>query len=327
MPFCFPYRPRLRLAALTLLALVGCSAFESQADNFPDAGPNGPDSTYAGVGQGIPFGEFALTPDQFRPPYTSAVVPVTRSSVASVLRAAQDHKLRLILNLAGGASHYTNSDGTFNFELWKAQVATYRDVDFSPYVTEGLVLAHFLIDEPGAALTWGGRPVSRAQIEEMANYSKSIWPSLPTTVRASAEWLRQGDTTYASLDIAWAQWAGPGHGGGAGLTPEEFRDKNVARAKELQLGLIFGLNLLDGGDGSSGITGTEPGWWQMSPPELTHAGTVLAGAPYACALLSWRYHAPFESRPDIREALDSVARLAATRGGTSCTRRGADSTP
>src|SRR3954452_11910841 len=86
MPFCFPYRPWSRLAALTVLALVGCSAFESQADNFPDAGPNGPDSTYAGVGQGIPFGEFALTPDQFRPPYTGAVGPVTRSNVASVVR-------------------------------------------------------------------------------------------------------------------------------------------------------------------------------------------------------------------------------------------------
>src|SRR3954447_5339143 len=166
MPFCFPCQLRSGLAALTLFALVGCSAFESQADNFPDAGPNGPDSTYAGVGQGIPFGEFALTPDQFRPPYTSAVVPVSRSSVASVLRAAQNGKLRLVLNLAGGASHYTNSDGTFNLELWKARIDTYRDVDFGPYVTEGLVLAHYLIDEPGASQTWGGRTVSRAQIEE-----------------------------------------------------------------------------------------------------------------------------------------------------------------
>src|SRR3954447_26756713 len=106
MPFCFPYRPRLRLAALTLLALVGCSAFESQADNFPDAGPNGPDSTYAGVGQGIPFGEFALTPGQFRPPYTSAAGPFPRSCVAWVLRAARDNRLRLVLNWGGGGSHY-----------------------------------------------------------------------------------------------------------------------------------------------------------------------------------------------------------------------------
>ena len=83
------------------------------------------------------------------------------------------------------------------------------------------------------------------------------------------------------------------------------------------------MNYLNGGDGSSGIPGTElhPELWQMSAAELAHVGTVLAGAPYACALLSWRHHAPFESRADIRAALDSVARVAAVRGGTLCTRR------
>lgn len=328
MSFCFPRAPRSRLAVLVLAALIGCTAFESQVDEFPDAGPDGPDSSYAGVGQGIPFGEFGLEPEQFRPPYTGAVVLVSRSSVASVLRAAQERKLRLVLNLAGGGRHYSNPDGTFNLELWKARIDTYRDVDFSPYVTEGLVLAHFLLDEPGAIGTWGGRPVSRAEIEEMARYSESIWPALPTAVRATAEWLGRGDTTYTSLDIAWAQWAGP-YRGGMGLTPEQFRDENVARAKELELGLIFGMNYLNGGDGSSGIPGTElhPELWQMSAAELAHVGTVLTGAPYACALLSWRHHVTFESRPEVRAALDSVARVAAGRGGTSCTRRGTVAAP
>jgi hypothetical protein len=329
MSFYFPRAPRRRAAVLASVALIGCTAFESQVDEFPDAGPHGPDSTYAGVGQGIPFGEFGLSLEQFRPPYTGAVVLVSRSSVASVLRAAQDRKLRLVLNLAGGGRHSRNPDGTFNLELWKARIDTYRDVDFSPYVTEGLVLAHYLLDEPGASRTWGGRPLSRAEIEEMARYSKSIWPALPTTVRATAEWLGRGDTTYTSLDIAWAQWAGPHHGGGAGLTPEQFRDQNVARAKELELGLIFGMNYLNGGDGSSGVPGTDlhPEWWQMSAAELAHVGTVLAGAPYACALLSWRHHATFEGRPEVRAALDSVARVAAGRGGTSCLRRGTVSAP
>jgi hypothetical protein len=324
MSFCFRRAPWLRLPLLTVAALLGCAAFESRADEFPDAGPNGPDSTYAGVGQGVPFGEFGLEPQQFRPPYTGAVVLVSRSSVASVLRAAQAGKLRLVLNLAGGGRHYSNPDGTFNLELWKARIDTYRDVDFSPYVTEGLVLAHFLLDEPGATGTWGGRPVSRADIEEMARYSEFIWPALPTAVRATADWLGRGDTTYASLDIAWAQWSGPYRGAGTGLTPEEFRDGNVAWAKRLELGLVFGMNYLNGGDGSSGIPGTElhPELWQMSGAEVAHVGTVLSGAPYACALLSWRHDAAFESRPEVRAALDSVARVAAARGGTSCMRRG-----
>jgi hypothetical protein len=249
------------------------------------------------------------------------VLPVSRSTVGSVLKAARAGKLRLVLNLAGSGDHYRNPDGSFNLELWKSRIDAYRDVDFSPYVTEGLILAHFLMDEPGALQTWGGRPVSRADIEEMARYSKSIWPTLPTAVRSPPGYLLAGDTTYPSLDIAWAQWAGPMHGASRGLTPDRFRDQNVAQAKQLGLGLIFGMNYLDGGDGSSGIPGVSAdGWWQMSAQEMVTVGTLLASAPYACGFLSWRHEPGFESRPDVRAALDSVARVAATRGGTSCLR-------
>jgi hypothetical protein len=317
------------LASLASIFCLACSVLGSVDNDFPDAGPNGPDSLFAGIGQGIPFGEFDLPAGQFRSPYTGAVVTVRRDNVAGFLRAAQAGKLRLVLNLAGANRHYTNPDGTFNLALWKARIDTYRDVDFGPYVTEGLVLAHLLIDEPGAAGTWGGQPVSRADIEEMARYSKSIWPSLPTAVRAVPAWLGMGDTTYQNLDIAWAQWAGPLHGSGAGLTPEEYRDQNVALAKRLKLGLIFGVNYLNGGDGSSGVPGTaaHPAWWQMSTAELVHVGTVLAETPYSCAFLSWHYEPGFVGRPDVQAALDSVALVAATRGGTSCVRHDSTASP
>jgi hypothetical protein len=313
---------KLGLAVLASILCLACSVFEGQDNEFPDAGPNGPDSLYAGIGQGIPFGEFDLPTGEFRSPYTGAVLAVRRSNVASILRAAQSGRLRLVLNLAGAGRHYTNPDGTFNLALWKSRIDLYRDVDFAPYVTEGLVLAHFLIDEPGAAATWGEQPVSRADIEEMARYSKSIWPTLPTTVRAPPGWLLAGDTTYQDLDIAWAQWAGPLHGAGTGLTPEQFRDKNVALAKHLGLGLVFGMNYLNGGDGSSGMPGTSsnPPWWQMSTAELVSVGTLLVQAPYSCAFLSWHYAPEYVSRPDVRAALDSIAAVAATRGGTSCLR-------
>jgi hypothetical protein len=320
MSFCARAALRVTRAALPVI-LAGCTVFESPISEFPDAGPDGPDSLYAGVGRGIPFGEFGRPPELFRAPVSGAVLPVSRAGVGAVLRAAQAGRVRMVLNLAGPGDDYSHPDGTFDLAAWKARIDAYRDVDFSPYVVEGLVLAHFLIDEPRAPGTWGGRPVSRADVEEMARYSKSIWPALPTAVRVTPAWLGEGDTTYAHLDIAWAQWAGPDHGAGSGRTPEEFRDENVAHAKALGLGLIFGMNYLDGGDGSSGIQrAAGAGWWQMSAAEVTRVGTVLAETPYACALLSWRYEPGFEGRPEIRAALDSVARVAAARGGTSCVR-------
>jgi hypothetical protein len=58
----------------------------------------------------------------------------------------------------------------------------------------------------------------------------------------------------------------------------------------------------------------------MSAAEVAGIGTLLAETPYACAFISWRHDGGFESRAEVRAALDSVARVAAARGGTSCLR-------
>ena len=183
---------------------------------------------------------FTLPLDRLRAPITGAALAVSRERVGAVLRAARAGKVRVILNLAGGKDNVRGSDGRFDLSRWKARIDQYRDVDFAPYVEEGLILAHLLVDEPYAAPLWGGQEISRADIEAMARYSKSIWPTLPTAVRAPPAWLVAGDTTYSDLDIAWAQWAGPERAGGNWRTPEDFRDENVARAKQLGLGLIVG---------------------------------------------------------------------------------------
>jgi hypothetical protein len=291
------YRTASRLLAgllfWTLLASAGCQFTGGPgADDFPDAGPGGPDSLLAGVGRGVPFGLAGLPYQAFGRPYTGAVLIASRAELAAHLRAAQAGHTRLVLNLAGSSNRYTNSDGTFNMALWKSR----------------------------APDTWGGRGISAAEVEEMAQYSKSIWPSLPTAVRARPGWLKDAGFGWQYLDVAWAQWAGP-NGNSGRRTAEQYRDENVAEAKALGLGLVFGMNLLDGGDGSSGVPGTIPGRWQMSPGEVIQVGTVLAQTPYACALLNWRYNPEFERRPDTRAALDSVAAAAADRGGISCLQR------
>jgi len=85
---------------------------------------------------------------------------------------------------------------------------------------------------------------------------------------------------------------------------------------------VFGMNYLNGGDGSSGIPGTasHPDQWQMSPVELVNVGILLIQAPYSCAFLSWHYAPEYVGRSDVRAALDSLAIVAAGRAGTSCLR-------
>jgi hypothetical protein len=144
------------LPLLHIVSFASGTLASPAINDFPDAGPGGPDSLLAGVGRGIPFGLFGLPDQAFGLPYTGAHVLVTRSNIAAAMRAAEAAHTRLVMSLAGASSHYTNPDGTFNLELWKARVDTYRDVDFAPYVTEGLILAHFLVYLDIAWAQWAG---------------------------------------------------------------------------------------------------------------------------------------------------------------------------
>ncbi len=167
----------------------------------------------------------------------------------------------------------------------------------------------------------------------MARYSKSIWPSMLTGVRSSPSQL--GGARFKSLDFAWAQWGGPLHTPAFKMSPEQFRDTQISAAKKLGLGLVFGLNYLDGGDGTSRINGTyakDPNLkdnkycksaggcyrYAMSAAEVKRVGTVFAKASYACAVISWKYDATFRNRSGMKDALAAVASAAKGRSRTSC---------
>ncbi len=50
--------------------------------------------------------------------------------------------------MAGNQHYYKNADGTFSLSKWKARVDRFRHVNFSSFVSDGTVIAHYLIDEP-----------------------------------------------------------------------------------------------------------------------------------------------------------------------------------
>jgi hypothetical protein len=118
------------------------------------------------------------------------------------------------------------------------------------------------------------------------------------------------------------------------LSAEQFRDVEISAAKNLGLGLVFGLNYLDAGDGSSHVDGTyahDPQLsdgeychpkgcyrYMMSVSEIKHVGEVFAGASYGCALLNWEYDPDFLSRSGVSDALHQIAGVAEKRSLTSC---------
>lgn len=284
---------------------------------------------------GIPFGDFHLPTSMYRAPYTGSLSGLSVSNAVSTMSAAKTAGMRIVISLAGSRRNYTNSDGTFNMTKWKSRVYAFRGINFGSYVTSGTVIGHYLVDEPTCTGCWGGRRISASQIEEMSRYSKSLWSSMPTGVRTTPTQLTSYGTSFSSIDFAWAQWAGPLHVPSFKMTPQQFRDAQVAAAKKLGLGLVFGLNYQDGGNGTSHINGTfakDPNLsdskycvsggscyrYAMSASEVKSVGLVFAQSSYACAVISWRYDTTVLSRSGMKDAVSAVANAAKSRSRTSC---------
>ena len=282
----------------------------------PPVDPPPADTAY----RGIPFGEFHLPAESFGSTFTGAYRFATPASIIAILDSARGAHARVILNLTGSRRRFTNQDGTFNLTLWKQIVDEFRGLDLRPYLADGTLEAHYIVDEPNSLGTWGGRAIAYSVIEEMARYSKSIWPGWTTVARVNPQWLRGAPFPWVYLDAAWAQYAGPLRMGQIA----QFRQESVRAAQELRLGLVVGLNVLNGGDGSSGIDGPRDalaeGLYQMSAAEVREYGVVLAAEPYACGFLNWQYDPTFDARPDVQASLREVSGVATNRWNAPCRR-------
>ena len=288
---------------LFLLAATACNSTDRLASN---ASSDAPDVTvtFASAGlSGIPFGASAMPLSLYGPTYTGGLMnPQQPESLLARLAAVRGAKARVVLAFAGGPLQYTNADGTFNFDLWKARVARYSSIDFSSYISDGTVVGHYLIDQPNCTTCWGGQAIPQDMVEAMAQYSKSIWPSLTTIARAEATWLSGFAGQYVSLDAGWAQYVVRKGDVNA------FLADNVAAAQSEGLGLIVGLNLLKGNADLSSLTASQ----------IKSFGSVLLGSSYACAFISWQYDSTYFAQTDIKSALGSLSKKAKRHAPTSC---------
>ena len=185
------------------------------------------------------------------------------------------------------------------------------------------------------AADWGPAPLATrlAQWDTVAGLIRSRCPAAPVALRALPTQL-ETRTSWQSLTTGWAQYTGPRRHG----TPEQFFAAQVASAKKQRLGLVAGLNLLNGGCGPAttgyclpDVPGTSaPGTrgtdlYQMSAAELVYYKTVALTDSYICASVDWSwgpvFDSDFHSRPEIRSAARSLNVLARSRPLAGCVRR------
>lgn len=265
---------------------------------------------------GIPFGLYHLPETEFAPPFTSALRNGSDpADVIPILEAARKTGVKVYLNMFVSRKQIQNPDGSFSLERWKQRIDRFRDLGLEPYILDGTLAGNYLMDEPDSRGKWNGQSVPFADIEAAAAYSKQLWPGLTTMIRADPLFLQKAPFRWVSLDAAWSQYTTRKG------NVEGYAKRHAAVAKELGLGLVMGLNVLDGGDGSSGLEGTKVKYSAMSAPEVMHYGSVLLREPGACALLLWKYDRDDRSyflRPEIRAALETLGLLAATHPASSC---------
>ena len=197
----------------------------------------------------------------------------------------------------------TNADGTFSLTKWKAQVDRFRSLSLSRYVTNRTLYLHHLVDRPSCASCWGGRAIAWETVEEMARYSKSIWPALPTVARASPVELARANFRWTYLDAGWAQY-NTRRG-----DPTKFLTTQSLAARNEGLGLVAGLDLLDASGSNSP---------SMTASQIRTFGTILAQQASVCALVSLRYNSSYLAQSGIRDAIAAVNTVAKGRAAGSC---------
>lgn len=296
----------------------------------------------SGPATGIPYGSFHLPDDMYRVRGASGALRVLFvGSAAADLAAAKSKNMRLVVSLPDSRHYYTNPDGTFSLSKWKSQMDRWRSSAplLKEYYDNGTIILNYLLDEPNCISCWGGRSISHAELLEASRYAKEMLPFLPTVIRVPPGWLKS-TPSWPHLDAAWAQTEGPLHVPSNGMTPAQFVAKNVADAKLIKVALVLGMNTINGGDGTSRISGTyaiDPDLsdtpsgkyrYQMSAAEFEQTGKVFAAELYACAVINWRYSPTMTSKPDYVQGFDlrsdvqaaalRIAEVAAGRSGNSC---------
>lgn len=303
---------------------------------------------------GVLFGPWHLPSDEYGTyPATGAylgwqTVASARSPAEFMeqLREAKGARLSIFVNLVPRkAAPYGGPDLTSylkSLQIWKPYAGELQEL-----AEDGVVAGIVGADEPECSSCWRGEAWTDEQMIQVAEATEALIPGVPFGFREKpTELTRRSPELIRMLDFGWWQDEGPLHPAKAPKTAAGRLAAEITAAKSLGVSLVTGMNVLDGGDGSSGIPGTyrnasskEVNRWQMSPAEVLANGTLFLTAPEACAVVDWRYArnptmtqfqgatneqfaaiASFEDR--IKPQLDSLARLARSMPPRSCRRPG-----
>ena len=225
------------------------------------------------------------------------------------LETARRTNIRLFVSFTGASQYLVDASG-FSIRKWKERVDRFRQLDLSSYIADGTIFGHFLLDEPSDPANWNGHVVSLSDIKEMARYSKEIWPTMTTMIRAWPDFLK--GSQYPDLDAVRVQY----HVRFGDIN--QFIEKNARLAKDLGLALVGGLNVTKGGGAQSGLPPFERGRYPMNASQVRSYGSRFLSEPSVCGFVLWDYRADYFGRTDIKVAMEELTRQARNLPNRPC---------
>ena len=249
--------------------------------------------------RGIPFGPWSVPTHLIGTEYTGTVL--TGVAPYRNLEEIRKRKGQVVLYLARNKSR---QQGVISVAAVQRYLDTWPDI--GPYIKDGTVWGFMVSDDITGKNIWGPDAPYYSQIDSIARLVKERWPGARTAVRAPVNKL---EYPWKWVDWAWVQYSSR-YG-----EVEGYRDRQLARADELKLCVVFGLNTLNGGDGSSGKKSRKLRA-QMTPEEILKYYSALL--PYTPLAFHWEYRPEFDENPEIRAAMQKVRSWADTTARPSC---------
>jgi hypothetical protein len=288
---------------------------------------------------GRPFGPFGFwsgccTPQPNTPYFSSSRQVVDPSQLIDRINAARSLAHRLVIVMTGGADTIYKSNGVFDPAKWKLRQSLFDTPELRAAVAQAVddstIVGDILIDEPERE-TWGGT-ITKAVLDDLAAYTKAIFPSLPVgpSFGVGAYLTFDPSQTYSVVDFTYHQYSW--NFSTTGIAKGDvaaWRDAEIARAQTDGVALALGLNVLNGGIRDNDNDGV----WECPSTTTEGQGTYYPNCrmtddqvrkygkkilPAACFVLLWRYDVTYMSRPDNQKAFYDVASTARSLPPIGC---------
>jgi hypothetical protein len=218
------------------------------------------------------------------PPFNGTVYTISPADLLATLTAARSAGIGVFLDPVG--TNRAKVNGVFNTQAYLNVLNTYAGlVDPANWFSVwGDVLREVrVIDEPNSVAHWGIAIQMSVVDGVLAKRCKEIFGDIPLQVSMRANAIEQSGIHPHYLQVVQMSYHRPRYG-----PVLDFMATQRAAAQRLGMQWAWGLNPENGGDGSSGITGSGgTGQWRMTPSEVRAYGLPMKADTESRSIAIW----------------------------------------